>query len=375
MGDRSKKTPQYRMQRTNINRQLMLAISLCLTGAMGGQAAPPDQNASQADEQLAAQKSYPTSVDDLRAIEGQVRQVVEKAMPATVAVRIGSSQGSGVIVTPDGYVLTAAHVVGKPGREAMIVLADGRQRKAITLGSSHESDSGLLKIAEPGPWPHVLMATDDVVRPGQWCVALGHPGGFVDQRSPVVRLGRVLFTNPRLICTDCTLIGGDSGGPLLAFNGQVIGIHSRIGGRATTNFHVPITLFHTDWKRLATGERWGGPEVASVEEQLKPMIGISGHADTSPCRIERVFPGSPAAKMGLRPDDVIEQIDQVAVESFRELAWVLREYEPGTQVSFTVRRGKRSRTMMLTLGGSRGKLPRGRRPPKRPMPSVPKTTK
>src|ERR1700758_5501580 len=94
---------------------------------------------------------------------------------------------------------------------------------------------------------------------GQWVVSIGHPGGFRPNRTPVVRLGRVLEANANLIQTDCTLVGGDSGGPLFDMDGKVIGIHSRIGPAITANLHVPVNTYRDTWDDLANGETLGGP--------------------------------------------------------------------------------------------------------------------
>jgi S1-C subfamily serine protease len=203
-------------------------------------------------------KDQPDSVDDLKAIEAHVRRELEKITPAVVGVRIGNAQGSGVIVTKDGYVLTAGHVSGKPGRDAVIILPNGEMVKAKTLGSKGDIDSGMLKILGSREWPFVEMGKSENLKKGSWVLAIGHPGGFRPNRTPVVRLGRVLFTNEFVIRSDCTIVGGDSGGPLFDMNGQVVGIHSRIGGSITENIHVPILTYRKTWDRLAKGDVWGG---------------------------------------------------------------------------------------------------------------------
>jgi serine protease Do len=94
---------------------------------------------------------------------------------------------------------------------------------------------------------------------GQWCVALGHPGGYQDDRGIVLRLGQVLDMSDQAITTNCTLVGGDSGGPLFDMDGRVIGINSRISEQLTNNMHVPVNAFREGgaWDRLLKGEVWG----------------------------------------------------------------------------------------------------------------------
>src|SRR5262249_56787918 len=105
----------------------------------------------------------------------------------------------------------------------------------------------MIKIPETGQYPHVEMGDSKSLQKGQWVVSLGQPGGFVPGRSPVLRLGRVINSTDSLIQTDCTLVGGDSGGPLFDLDGKVIGIHSRIGERISFNIHVPVATYRDEW--------------------------------------------------------------------------------------------------------------------------------
>src|SRR5262245_30172216 len=93
----------------------------------------------------ALEKSAPENIEDLKAIQQHVKKILEKLIPCTVGVRIGGSQGSGVIVSKDGYVLTAGHVSGQPGRDVVLVLHDGKTVKGKTLGLNRAIDSGLIK--------------------------------------------------------------------------------------------------------------------------------------------------------------------------------------------------------------------------------------
>ena len=161
----------------------------------------------------------PISVADLRAMQHQIQEVAKKIIPCTVGVRVGHAHGSGVIVNKEGYVLTAAHVAGRPGEKAVLTLHDGRQVNGETLGMHRTLDAGMVRITEVPAnnridWPHAPLGTSAKLVPGQWCLATGHPGGFEPGRGPILRVGRVLsIKDDASITTDCTLIGGDSGGP------------------------------------------------------------------------------------------------------------------------------------------------------------------
>lgn len=289
---------------------------------------------------------YPRNVDDLRRIETQVQRVIAKAVPATVAVMAGRSAGSGVIVSPDGLVLTAAHVIGRSGRRLYVVLPDGRSISGRSLGANHDIDAGLIELDNPpADLPFLPMADSARLRPGQWVVTTGQPGGMEADRSPPVRLGRVIFFEDDLVCTDCTLVGGDSGGPLVNMKGEVVGIHSSIGPDITHNFHVAMSGFHGSWQRLLDGEVWGG-----YFDQRRPMLGVSGRTVDGQCLITRVTPGMPAEKAGVVVGDVILAIDGLAISSFQDLAQTIFFRRPGSFVELTILRDDAKLKLRVMVG-------------------------
>jgi len=243
----------------------------------------------------------PESISELKAIEQRVEEVTRTVMPAVVGITVGSGQGSGVIVSPDGYVLTAAHVSGEANIDISLTMPDGRRVKAKTLGLNKGIDSGLCKITEPGEWPYCEIGKSGDLKKGQWVLALGHPGGYRRDRPPVLRLGRILSsTGPNdFIMTDCTLVGGDSGGPLFDLDGKVVGIHSRIGPSTLNNMHVPADTYTQTWDRLAKGELWG--ERFAFISSRGPMLGLGGESmEGGGAKITTVAPDGPAAKAGMK---------------------------------------------------------------------------
>jgi serine protease Do len=298
-------------------------------------------------------KFLPEGVEDLRAIQEHVKKVVDRVSACTVGLQIGQSQGSGVIIDGDGHILTAAHVSGKAGQDVGIVLHDGRRLKGVTLGGEAGIDSGLVKITEPGArFPHIGKGQSADLKKGQWVIAIGHPGGYQAGRSPVVRVGRILEATAKLLRTDCTLVGGDSGGPLFDMHGHVVGIHSRIGGSITYNIHVPVDTYTATWDRLVASEVWGSPfNVLGLGKLPKaPFLGVRPDPESKLFRILTVTPDSPAAKAGLRIDDVIVKIDDREIRSVADLDAVLRGKAPGNQVALAVRRGREEVILNVTLG-------------------------
>ncbi len=289
----------------------------------------------------ATQRTVPQSISDLQAIEGRVEEVVQRVMPATVSIRAGRAYGSGVIVSANGYVLTAGHVAAEPGQKVTIWMHHGRRLDGVALGINDGMDSGLLKITTEGEWPYAEMAGDDSPRVGQWCVAFGHPGGFKPGRPAVLRLGRVISKGTRLVQTDCPLTAGDSGGPLLDLDGKVIGIHSRIGNTTSANFHVPVATFLDTWDRLVAGERWDDRGLA--------FLGIDGSNHQRGALVVRVHPSTPAAQAMLQSDDIITVFEGQEVSSFESLRSLIVQHKPGDEVTVSLLRGQEMIEKRITL--------------------------
>jgi serine protease Do len=297
-----------------------------------------------------ATPAVPESLQELRALQEQVRGITKKVMPAVLNVRLGMSQGSGVIISPDGYVLTAGHISGTPGRDVYLTLADGRKVKGKTLGVNRRMNSGLIKISDEGPWPYVEMGKSGDIKKGQWCLAIGHPGGLKPGRPPVVRLGRILDFGPVLIRTDCTLVGGDSGGPLFDMSGKVLGIHGRIGSELTANMHVPVDTYRETWDKLKAGHAWGGGTVGQPTKRNDPYIGVQGDPEGANCKILEVVPGGPAEKAGIKANDVVLRFAGQKIGDFDSLRSLVQRRQVGEEVAVEVRRGDRTVVLTLVLG-------------------------
>lgn len=293
-------------------------------------------------------KDAPESIADLRAIEQRVTQLAKRLIPCTVGIRIGRAQGSGVIVSRDGYILTAAHVIGQPGRKATVILADGRQVVAETLGLNRGIDAGLMKITEPGDWPFVEKGEMAGVDAGDWCLAVGHPNGYQNGREPVVRLGRVVMVRKAFIQTDCPLVGGDSGGPLFDMEGRVIGINSRIGTSTVWNFHVPIAAYTDDWDRLIKAESFG-----DSPEQGGAVLGVLGddHYTGRGAKVKQVLSGHAADKAGLHDGDIILEFDGRKLDDFEDLTLSVRRKSPGDEVTLSLLRDGKTVRKTVVLGG------------------------
>jgi S1-C subfamily serine protease len=299
----------------------------------------------------------PSNLNELRAMQEHVRALSERVVPATVGVEVGTAQGSGVIIRPDGYILTAAHVIGRPGQTATIYMHSGREVRGITLGAFRSLDAGLIKIVSPAgrneTWPYAAVGDSSRLKLGQWCLATGHPGGLRLQESPTLRLGRILKISlsedeMQSVSTDCTLIGGDSGGPLFDLQGRVIGIHSRIAEPLTVNLHVPVNVYRESWTRMVNGENWG------YLPGRQPFIGVQGEGSATDARIARVFPNSPAEKSGIKQGDVVIKFGGKSVSDFATLQRYVEEHDPGTRVGVVVQRGEELVELVVVMGRRQG---------------------
>lgn len=284
-------------------------------------------------------KELPDSLEELQLLEDQIQKHRQQMIDSTVAVLVDrtSSQGSGVVINEEGYILTAAHVISRRGIPATIFFADGTVADAETLGVDHETDAGVLRIVEKGKWAFSKMAEAEATRVGDWCVATGHPGGHRRDRPPVIRIGRVnQMKEGSMVRTDATLVGGDSGGPLFNLKGEVIGINSRIGVSTSWNLHVPVGVYHADWKNLSSPAGFLG-------------VGGDPRLQNGPCRLTTVRENSPAAKAGLKVGDIIKKFEGERIGNFPELVDTVSEYPPETVVKVEVQRGEETLVFEVTL--------------------------
>jgi serine protease Do len=294
-------------------------------------------------------------LDDLRAREEKVKAIVQRVMPCVVAVTSADEDkpgsGSGVIISKDGLILTAAHVTQATGNNLTIIFPDGRRVKGTSLGANRTTDAGMARITEPGDWPFVEMGSSDLLKLGDWVVAMGHPGGYSFERRPPVRLGRVWRRDlDGALFTSCPLIGGDSGGPLFDLEGRVIGIHSSIHGSVEMNRHVAIDTLRFDWEKLEKDQTWGKVSFNSSNDS-RPITGaLFDRESRDGVVVKQVFEDLPAFKAGLKSGDVVKKFDGEEVANFHALQRLLGRRKPGDLVPLAVQRGDGLVDLQLELG-------------------------
>ena len=270
----------------------------------------------------------------------------------------GISMGTGFIISADGYVMTNHHVV--EGADTVKVrLSDRREFTAKVVGSDEQSDVALLKIAATG-LPTLRLGDSNLLRPGQWVVAIGSPFGL-DHSVTAGIVSAVGRSNPYadqryvpFIQTDVPINRGNSGGPLLNTRGEVVGINSQIfsntGGYMGVSFAIPIDVAMSAVKQLkATGKVSRGQIGVNVQQIGADDARGLGLPDTRGALIVNVAPGSAGEKAGLEPGDVIRSFNSATINDSSELPPLVGALPPGSRAKLNVLREGKPREFDITL--------------------------
>ena len=267
-------------------------------------------------------------LQDLAQVSSRLQQALPAARAATVCIELadGAGSGSGVVVNQQGLILSAAHVTQAVDLEFDVIFEDGSRYKAKGLGLNTTTDASMAQIIpspDNPPFPYVELSTELAL--GQYIFSLGHSGGFDRDRGLVVRLGRIQEIEKTSIHSDGTLIGGDSGGPLFNLDGELIGIHSRVGRLTSANTHVPISDFKAHWERLLQGDLWGNGTFADAGI---PLLGMQLLERASSLQVIQVTPDSPADQAGVRVGDTLLTFDGTPIKDTDSLGKALLSLNP-----------------------------------------------
>ncbi len=299
-------------------------------------------------------KVAPSSQADLIEIQDTLKTVISKAKKATVCIDLGEGTGSGVIVTPEGLVMTAAHVSTGVGKDVTVIMPDGTELKAETLGLMAEVDAALVQITEKSPdgkpFPTVEINRTGDTKLGDWIFSLGHSGGFNKDRGAVARLGRLVRVANTTIQTDGTLIGGDSGGPLFDMKGRLIGIHSRVGPQLPVNMHVPVSVFFESWDRMLASEFIGEGPFASKPVKGKGFLGVATKETDGGLLVTKVGKKSPAEEAGIKEGDVLVSLNGEPLPTRDAMKALLAEMAAGDKLALEIKRDGKDEKIDLRLG-------------------------
>lgn len=286
--------------------------------------------------------------------EQTVIQVVRQVRPAVVSVKRGGGSGSGVIIRQDGVVLTNAHVVGD-AKSVKIKLANGRELDGQVLGVDPAVDVAVVKVPASG-LPVAEFADSDRLNVGQTAIAIGNPMGL----EGTVTTGVVSATNRQrsaddfveFVQTDAAINPGNSGGPLLDSQGRVVGINTWIIGRASgLGFAVPINTARDVARQVMEKGRVQRAVLGIIPSSVTPETATRLKQPVSAgAAVMEVSADSPAARAGMKAEDIITGLDGQHVASAGELRRLLRSKEPGDTVTLTVRRGAETLNLRVELG-------------------------
>jgi S1-C subfamily serine protease len=319
---------------------------------------------TQLDDHPSAPGSAPGNASALDAYSRVVTTVAQRLGPSVANLRVWSRRrsstggGSGVVITPDGFLLTSAHVVAGTGTRVRASFVDGSDLQATVVGADPLSDLAVLR-AESARLDPAELGDAATLRVGQLVVAIGNPHGYAGSvtagvvsalgRSLPARAGGASRIIDDVIQTDAALNPGNSGGALVEGSGRVVGINTAVAGvglglavpvNATTR-RIVSALMRDGRVRRA----WIG--IAGGARPLPPRVAATLGRDRA-IEVVEVVDGSPAATAGLRPEDLVAGVDGVPVRGVDDLQRLMTEDRIGVTCSLEIVREGRARTVDLT---------------------------
>ncbi len=289
-------------------------------------------------------------------LERFFRQFRGEGMPGAPRGRRTASQGSGFIISADGYVVTNNHVV-RNATQVSLVLDDGRTVSASVVGTDEKTDLALLKIKEPGTYKFVEFS-DNLPRVGDWVIAVGNPfglGGTVTAGIVSAR-GRDIGSGPYddYLQIDAPVNRGNSGGPTFDLNGNVAGVNTAIyspsGGSVGIGFAIPSTTAKSVIASLrengTVSRGYLGVQIQAVTSEIAQSLRLP---NASGALIAEAQPNTPAANAGLRSGDVIVAVNGERIANPRELSRKIASLGPTKKVEITYSREGAEKTVSVTL--------------------------
>ena len=273
------------------------------------------------------------------------------------------SLGSGVIISPDGYILTNNHVI-ESADEIEIALADGRKVKGKLVGTDPETDLAVLKVALNN-LPSITLAKLDSTKVGDVVLAIGNPFGVGQTVTMgiVSALGRNhlgINTFENFIQTDAAINPGNSGGALIDTEGHLLGIntaiYSRSGGSLGIGFAIPVTTVKTVMESIIKNGQvvlgWIGVEPQDITPELAESFGLQKASGTI---IAGVLRGGPADKAGIKPGDILLSVGDKPVSDTVSMLNIVAQLTPGEKIALTVMR-KANKTELSVVVGKRPRM-------------------
>jgi len=255
---------------------------------------------------------------DVAQLQTEILETIDAVQPAVVMIRGAGSSFSGVIVSPDGHVLSAGHAV-RPGQRYQVTLPDGRRFSARGKGSNPRADCALVQITQKvDRLPFAPMGDSSSLVANQPCVGISYPGGQGTGKVPAIRFGRIVregLTRRGMVQSTALMEPGDSGGALVDLDGRVIGIHASIGRTMDRNYEVPVDVYKQFWTELNSESSFtqAGPP------RLKLGFRGSPQPDGSGIQVDDIIEDSIAEKNGIKNNDILQMVDGNRIKSIEDL--------------------------------------------------------
>ena len=266
-------------------------------------------------------------------------------------------QGSGFIISKDGYILTNNHVVGDADT-ITVKLSDGRQFKARRIGGDEKSDVAVIKI-DGNNLPILPLGNSDELEVGEWVIAIGNPFGLAETLTfgIVSAKGRNtvgINDYEDFIQTDAAINPGNSGGPLINLEGQAVGINSAIfsstGGSVGIGFAIPINMARSIKDQLLRDGKVTRGQLGVIIGELTPELAdYFGTSNLKGVLVSEVMKGSPAERAGLEAGDIILKINNLEVEGIGQLRNTIAMITPGTKVELLIYRNGKEKPVTVSI--------------------------
>jgi len=283
-------------------------------------------------------------------------------LPEGSQERVMRGLGSGVIVNPDGYIITNNHVISDA--DEITVTINRKEYEAKVVGKDPGSDVAVIKIEKSG-LPTVNLGDSDKLQVGEWVMAIGNP--FSDELQNTVTAGIVsakgrslsgLGSGSRLtyqdfIQTDAAINPGNSGGALVNLRGELVGINTAIVGQANVGigFAIPVNLAKNIMEQLISKGKvtrgWLGVYVQSLDEDMAKAMGLN---QVSGALVQKVVEDGPAEKAGLEKDDIILKINNTEIAGSEQLTNFVAGLAPGASIDMLVWRNQKEKKLSVKLG-------------------------
>ncbi len=274
--------------------------------------------------------------------------------------QVQKGQGSGFIISNDGYIVTNRHVV-TDGAEITVKLNDGREFDAKLIGEDPTTDIALLKI-EARSLPYLTLGDSDTLKVGQWIIAVGNPLGLqasltVGVVSATGRNNLDITKIEDFIQTDAAINRGNSGGPSMNLDGEVIGMNTAIassmGGNIGIGFAIPSNMIRHVVEQLqsdgAVSRGFMGVLLQPVDKNLAQAFDLES---TDGALVADISSDSPAARAGIKQGDIITKYNHRKVTNIASLRNSILMMKPGTKVAFTVLRDGKTLKVPVEIGSS-----------------------